>query len=385
MNVLKTLSMLLAVFLTAQSFPGIASNKPKAPTLNATMVEVGNTMVELYPLILAQRSYSQQEKQQVVAALSRLSQLFAQAEPFIKTRPDGYQVSYEFISQYLKVLATLLRTYPMDHLRTHLYAMGEICISCHTQDTTLRTLFAGVGRAQMPGDYAFAELNYMTREYDVALQYFQKYLDSSSVKTELDIILPLQRMITIYTQVQNRTEEAVTVLKKYLTHSKHTAATLQELKAWIEGMEQLRDNPINGKQVQDFSQLRTLVARYLGKPEALSLDIQSDAQQEVLRVWLRGQLYHYLNSEPPAGQVPMLLYWLSVTDRAIAYNFYFSLADLYLKQCVLKYPEHPYAKRCFAEFQRNVKRNYTDQGESIPAGIQQELQQMGKALARGAP
>jgi hypothetical protein len=74
-----------------------------------------------------------------------------------------------------------------------------------------------------------------------------------------------------------------------------------------------------------------------------------------------------------------------VIDRSIAYNFYFSLADLYLKQCVLKYPEHSYAQRCFDEYENYVDYNYVQYGEKIPPGIQQELIQMRKALQDNQP
>ena len=81
----------------------------------------------------------------------------------------------------------------------------------------------------------------------------------------------------------------------------------------------------------------------------------------------------------------MLLYWLAVVDRSIAYNFYFSLADLYLKQCVLKYPSHPYARHCFNEYGLYVDHMYVQQGEKIPPGIQQELRQMQNALSKNQP
>ena len=113
----------------------------------------------------------------------------------------------------------------------------------------------------------------------------------------------------------------------------------------------------------------------------ISLNTQSTAQEEVTRVWLRGQLYHYLNTNPKENEIPILLYWLSVTDRSIAYNFYFSLADLYLKQCTLNYPDHPYAHRCFDEYKNYVYYTYQKHGVKIPQYIQVELIQMKNALS----
>jgi len=96
----------------------------------------------------------------------------------------------------------------------------------------------------------------------------------------------------------------------------------------------------------------------------------------VQRVWLRGQLYHYLNDKPKPDEIPKILYWLAVADRSIAYNFYFSMTDLYLKHCVLKYPKHPYAPRCYHEYREYVAYNYTRNGMPVPAGIKKEISEM---------
>ena len=63
-----------------------------------------------------------------------------------------------------------------------------------------------------------------------------------------------------------------------------------------------------------------------------------------------------------------------------SWYFYFSLADLYLKHCVLKYPRHPYAKRCFQEFENYINYTYVNQGEKIPPGINRERIEMQNAL-----
>ena len=77
----------------------------------------------------------------------------------------------------------------------------------------------------------------------------------------------------------------------------------------------------------------------------------------------------------------MILYWLSVADRSIAYNYFFSMTDLYLKQCVLKYPKHPYAHRCYREYREYVDHTYTDIGKPIPDGIKKELRELKMKLA----
>jgi hypothetical protein len=224
----------------------------------------------------------------------------------------------------------------------------------------------------------------MTREYDQAVKYYERFLNSPGRKTELNIIQPLQRIITINIQIHNDPAQAIRILKKYTDYKQHTPETLAELKNWIKGLEALQASGVSKSPPQTFADLKQYVEKYLGSYLNNTNDVtsrkQSTAVQEVQRVWLRGRLYHYLNRQPDENEIPQLLYWLSVLDRSIAYNFYFSLADLYLKQCVLKYPAHAYAQRCFNEYEQYVEYNYVQYGEKIPPGIQQELDKMRKVL-----
>ena len=387
MNKLVLISSLSVAlwFNPAYADTGSVSSNSQSRSLNSIMTGIGDIMLEVYPLIVTKRAFTQRDTARLSEDLTQLSVLFHQAEPFIDKKPAGYQISYEFISQYLAVVKDVLKHDDVDYARSHLYALGEICTSCHTQDTTLRTLFGGTTRDQLPDDYAFAELNYMTRNYDEAVRYYEKFLDSPGRKTELQIIQPLQRIITIYTQVENNPADGIKILKKYRHLKQHTPVTLAELDNWIRGLKVLKSDGVSNKTPVTFANLQVYVKKYLGSSEHLPLQNQSSATEEVQRVWLRGQLYHYLNHAPKENEVPMLLYWLAVVDRSIAYNFYFSLADLYLKQCVLKYPAHPYAQRCFDEFKNYADYTYLRQGQEIPSGIQQEIAQMQNVLQQNKP
>ena len=378
-KICKLFPVLFLCLLTVTS-SCFAASKIEQQNLNQIMTDIGKTMVEIYPLVVARKALTGSEIQAIDHSLDRLSRLFAAAESFIKNKSDGYQISYEFVSEYLKVVRSVLAGHQIDYARSHLYALGEICTTCHTQDSTLRTLFSGTTRERFDNDYAYAEFNYMTRNYDEAVKYFEKFLASPQKKTELEIIQPLQRIITVYTQVNNRPAEGVAKLKQYLKLKDHTMETEIQLENWIRGLEQLNSSGLVSDKPVTFEKLKQYTSQYLGDLDKLTIKTHSNARQEVQRVWLRGQLYHYLNASPGVDEVPMILYWLSVADRSIAYNFFFSMTDLYLKHCVLKYPGHPYAQRCYREYREYLDYTYTRHKEAIPVGIQQELKQLKKAL-----
>ncbi len=351
------------------------------PSLNQTMTQIGETMVDIFPLIYAKRELSKDEHTKFGYDLTRMVTLFRAIEMPIKKKSGTYQVSYQFAMKHLSKTKHAYDKGDIEQARSQLYALGPICTSCHMQDTRLRTLFNGSQRSRFDDDFSFAEFNYVTRNYSEAIKYYDKYLSSNTTKTEWDIVQPLQRLITIYTQIYGRPGQGAKQLKKYSTLKEHTPETKKHLQRWIAGLKQLEHKEVGKYQDVDFKTLQNFVTQYLGVLDELSAIPESSPEDVVARVWLRGLLYHYLSGSPSQDEIPKLLYWLSICDRSIDFNFYFSLADLYLKDCILNHPEHPYAKRCFDEYNAYVMFSYTGaDGTYIPAEIQRELDQLQNAI-----
>ncbi len=374
---LKALSLALLATL-----PTAAQEKSAAPpvTINETMAQIGEVMVGLFPLIVAKRELDGAQQAAVKADVARLIELFRQASPAIEQRAETYQVSYRLVVDYLESVQRILVNDDFDRGRGELYGLGPICASCHTQDTRLRTFFIGAGRARFPDDFSFAEFNYLTRNYDEAERYYDIYLSSPQPQTELDVIQPLQRLVTIYTQIRNQPGRGADKLAQYESIKTHTEETKQQLRGWVEGMRVLAKAGLGGVNQPDFKALAGYVSRYVGDLDR-PLPIHVKPEQEVARVWLRGQLYRYLANRASPDEVPSLLYWLAVTDRAIGYDYYFSLADLYLKDCVFNYAASPVAQRCFAEYTEYVNYSYSGSaGEFVPPEVKDELERMQRVL-----
>ena len=91
-------------------------------------------------------------------------------------------------------------------------------------------------------------------------------------------------------------------------------------------------------------------------------------------LWLRGLLHEYVQANPADPNMPQLLYWLAIVDRALDYNLYYSLSDLYLKECITRWPQTDTALQCYAEYERYVQFAYSGSaGEYIPAEVVDEL------------
>jgi hypothetical protein len=71
-----------------------------------------------------------------------------------------------------------------------------------------------------------------------------------------------------------------------------------------------------------------------------------------------------------------------VRDRWLNNQFFFSLSDQYLKECITRFPKSATAKKCFAEYDYQTRLAYTgSSGENLPEDVANELMDLKGLLA----
>jgi len=92
-------------------------------------------------------------------------------------------------------------------------------------------------------------------------------------------------------------------------------------------------------------------------------------------VYSSGLLQEYLYNHPASPLLPKILFWASISERQLSKSYFYSLADVYLKECIKKFPKDPYAKRCFKEYEDNLYFGYTGSGGThLPPQEKKELE-----------
>lgn len=368
-----------ATLLSGMLFAGVLQARDTG--INVLMTEIGSEMTALYPLMYAERDLTKAEIEEVTARLERMSVLFVQVEPQIKDRPSTYEISYDFIKPYLSDVVRAFKTNKIDYARNRLHGVSAICTSCHTQDTHLRTMFKGTKREAFTSDYIYAEFNYLTRNYQQAEIFYDIYLRSDDKRSDEQVLKSLQRIINVYTQIYNRPGDGMRMISQYKDRSDFSKETKNALNGWISGLAALEKSGVTSVREPDFKTLEGYVRQFLGDLDQPLSELYLAEDEQISRVWLRGQLYHYLSRNPKPDEIPKVLFWLSICDRSVGYNFYFPLADMYLKNCVVNYPRHPYASKCYAEYKEFITNAYTGSaGTFLPVEIEDELFELKRIL-----
>ena len=356
-----------------------AQADPDSRALHVIMAEIARTTVDFYPQTFNDAAFEKAYRSgRIGRAVRRLKRLFDEAAPLIASRSVTYQLSYDLILDYLSETERWLGRDHLDYVQDRLRGLTVICRSCHTQDTQLRTLFAGVPRERFDSDLRYAEFNFSTRNYALAVTYFDRFLSESAPQNGHQLLFVLQSLMVIDLQILNDPEAAMRHLRKYLPLPAHSRYSRRVAEAWLAGLRQLpvslRDD---ADAALDFATLEQYVQRYLGPEEAIPERFAIDNEETVWRIWLRGRLFHYLNGQPKSEEIPKILYWLAICDRSIELSSYFSLSDIYLKDCILRFHHHPYARKCLTEYENYVTFSFSGSaGTNIPEDVAEEIRRL---------
>ena len=386
MNRLKTLLnitsglwfsvLLLAVIYTSGA---VAKDKDEKLRINATMTQIGNTITDLFPIFLNEINFNNPENEKLINDdINRIVSAIKTAESHFNQGSKPSQISYDILYENLLETQQAMEAGNKNYAQNLLIEVVSICTSCHTQDNKQRTLFRGKGRDAFTSDFEYAEFNFLTRNYEAAIEYYDRYLKSPyALKPERIIFTSAKKLLTIYAQVLNDPGRGAMHFKKLLKSNYLTPLVEKNAKEWIKGLEELQANEASKVKEVTFEELDKYVHQYLGPLDSPGSAIVPTNKQKVYHLWLQGQLYRYFASEPAPETVPLLLYWLSINDRATNYSFYYSLADLYLKECMLKHTQHYMAKQCFDEYNEYVVFSYSGSlGTEIPEDEQRELKRL---------
>jgi hypothetical protein len=150
----------------------------------------------------------------------------------------------------------------------------------------------------------------------------------------------------------------------------------KQIKGFIAAVNDMRDTKYPQFTAAQGDDLRNYAEEVL-TAEAYG-DFSLDSPQNVIAALkMSSVLYEYLNAYPATPLKPNILHWLALGERRYTYQSMYSMPDLYLKQCVLEYPNNPVAKLCFADYEDSITVAFTgSSGTHIPDDISQELDMM---------
>jgi cytochrome c553 len=352
---MKRLLWILGSLLINQiSFTTLAAVTPnESYATNATMVHLGKTMEELYPLVFSEKKYQDPKNQEIVQRdLQGLIKIFENSKQHFTQRPITYKISYEVMLQHLKDTQIVLDKKNFKKANQMLRAVPTMCAACHAQEGTGQKHFLGLDRSQFDSDYHYADFSFTTRDYGNAIFYYDRFLTrGGQYRSEQHTEQALIRLMIVYAQMNKDLNLAASYLNEYVDFIKEYPNVKNKLQTWAANIQDAHTKFNTGYHNLDyvsFKDLEVFTKTYLS-----AKNTDEEAKSLPYYVILRGMIYRYLNSGKtvPETQMPFLLYWLAKCDKATNLNDYAAHSDMYLKECYIKYPNSSWSKACKKEYE----------------------------------
>lgn len=380
--------IILGVCLSVLSFSVWAQTTPPPKAeVKPLMHQFYASMESLKELASSPEKFSKKENEaEIGQKLRDLVKLGGQMKQHDGLKTPGFKLSQNTLIQHLSDLERVYRVGNKSYARWMLKSTYFACMSCHSQLPTADGMkwemdpksLSVAGKPSMDeADFLFA-----TRRFDEALASYERLIDGypgNNLKAD-EIDAALRKKLTIFSRIKRDPSKALLSLEKNSKNQKLPEYLRKNIDAWIAVLREWQNSPVPDTAKAKDEEIRNFAEKQL---KGSLWDKMIDASDPRLVTYLQvsGVLYEYLDRNPKTKLAPQILYWLSLCDRQINNEFFFSLADLYLKDCILSYSKSPFAKQCYKELERQTFLSYTgSSGTHIPPEVKDELGRLRKKL-----
>lgn len=393
-----TTTMLLSFFFTS-SFSFAQDISPDQLEAKAVMNQVYESFIKIVPYIYSDKLIFDHNKksseEELTKSLVEIQKAFKGANHVNFLHSPGFKPSLDTINVHIQETIDSLHSKNKVFAHARLKAMTALCISCHSQLSTsvsknaFVSVASNMGRDRFDSDFAYANYLYLVRRFPEAVKHFElsiknhilqsqkgppgMLLDDKVVNGEL--YTSLRRVLSVYTKISLDTGKGISFFKKYSNDKSISKITRMDINAWIKALEKWK-----GFDTNKISSIDDFIKKNLAPLEDAKGQVTSGDHDITLLV-SSGVLSKFLNDHPNGEMTPQILYWLSIAERRLSTTYFFSLGDIYLKECIIQFPASPYAKKCYQEYEDNVLFGYSGSGGTdVPPEEKRELDRLKKLI-----
>lgn len=314
---------------------------------------------------------SEEGKKKIKEALAKMERAIRKPPKDIEEKP-GFRISYGLLSDHISKTKLLIDKGELEYARARLNGTTNLCAGCHMQTPkfTKFSPFAPLKQQLEKPSFASANFLFITRRYEEALEQFnlliRKYPESGLATDRLSEVY--RKKLAFFARVQRDAGYAITNLQEDLKNKNLPKDIQQNVKDWIQSFEKWKQEKTNPADLSTPD-----LIKYAAKeiPQQPIRNIAAGDPQLAKFLRISGLLYERLYSEPDAANAQALLYYLAQCERSLSPLYWYSLNEVYLKECVTKYPKQPFSKRCFEAYKTGMEERFM--GRPMPEPIRDSI------------
>ncbi|MBC7537458.1 MAG: hypothetical protein H7281_01455 [Bacteriovorax sp.] len=386
--------MVRILFLWAMVFGTFSSDafsvEPSEAQAKAVMSNVYDSYLKIIPYAYSTRNNfgnfkNKKEKEELLKNLTDLSQFFKSAKHAEFFQRPGFRPSLEAITNHLDETIMSVEADSYVFAQKRLNVIGALCVTCHSQlpesisKNAFRDNIKKEKRDRFDSDFSYANYLYLVRRFDESKNYFEKAIDSAlgapNARPNQEVISSLRKIISMDTKIKFDSEKARSSIEKWEKDLRFSINDKKIINRWDEDLKKWKGfDPASIKSMPNFIEKNL-------SPLDMKKEIIFTGEEDITLLISSGVLFNYLVENPSSDLAPEILYWLSLAEHRMGQSYFFSLGDLYLKDCIRKYPASPYAKKCYQEYADSIEAGYSgSSGTDIPVGEKRELMKLKSLL-----
>lgn len=344
-------------------------------------------LADLIPFLTHRENFMEKKNEKIIEKrITELRSAFKLAKHDTLLKEDLFAPSYAVINESIDNSLDAFQKGKKDYAHWRLREITSHCIDCHTRlppshTSSFQNGELTINEKKFDDVYNLGIAQMIVRRYfDAKSSFTRSIQDRLITKNYKDVILPLKQLLVIGTKVEKNPEGLVKTFTQYQKKEELPEDVKASLSAWVarlnhwEGKKELKSGLISDKAVREFI-----------KKEMVPLKNKTalDVGNEVDLLIASGLLSNYLFENPDSEMAPDISFWLGWAEKYLKREAFFGPGDLFLKQCVKRYPSHKIARNCLDEYQESIEFEFSgSSGTHIPADIQKELDNLEKLIKK---
>ena len=340
-----------------------------------------NALSSLVPFITEKEQFMKKSNQKVITEkLTEVRNAFRSAKHEDLLKQDLFAPSYQLVNDSLDESLKSLNAGAKDYAHWRLKELTALCLDCHTRlPTTHDSSFTlgelSVDAAKYTNTYNLGIAQLIVRRYADAKTTFTKAIDEKLVKNEFkDLIDPFKQILLIDAKILKNPSDMSIFVKHYLGKKQLPDSVRSDLLSWEKSLKAWEGKKIPKTGLKSDAEIKKFISNNVSP---IKEKASFDADYDVDMLLISGILSNYLFENPSTTLAPELNYWIGWSEKYLKRENFFGSGDLFLKQCIKRYPSHPMAAKCLAEYKDSIEFEFSgSSGTHIPQEVQKELKSL---------
>ena len=369
----------LVVFTLISFFATIAASSPVLQMNRAFMA-----LADVIPFLTQQDAFMEKKNEKLILEkITELQKAFKAARHDTVLKTDLFAPSYAVINESIDHSLESFKQGKKDFAHWRLKEITSHCLDCHTRlppshSSSFQNGEFSINAKKFDDPYNLGIVQLIVRRYVDAKQSFIRSIQDRMITRNFqDIMMPFKQLLLIDTKVLKNPANVIAVIQEYSSKKDLPEEKRKSLIAWTGRLNYWKGrSELAG--LKNDSVVETLINKeFLPLKNNLSLDEGHDVDLLIMS----GLLSNYLFENPASKKSPEINYWLGWSEKHLKREEFFGSGDLFLKQCIKKYPKHPVAKQCYKELQESVEFDFSgSSGTNIPVDVKEELMELKKLI-----